>query len=384
VVGGARPASTAQDVVFISAQSAAPDLPASAAEQLTISLDRLAAALAGQAAGLADVVKVGLFYHQSLVDEERMLLQKLRGAFPEDRPPVVSVIPLHVIPHGALLQIEAVALRPGSQRGQARRAVAGMAAGEALPFSSVLRCDDLIFTGSHTSIDLQGATLHAGDISGQASATIANLRSAFEDVGADLTCVAKLNTYYVGTGTTADWSVAARIRSDAFRKPGPGATGVPVPGPYPAGILLRQEAIGVVRPDGRPAPRKTSWPAGVWDWPIPVSFEQGLRINGLIFTGGQIAASTTGEALFPGDLRSQTINVMGCISAILGGLGQNVDCLSKLTVYYATSGDPADLDSVMACVTPFFARGLPAVTAVPLARLGLTGIDVEIEGIGAV
>jgi enamine deaminase RidA (YjgF/YER057c/UK114 family) len=297
---------------------------------------------------------------------------------------VVCAIPLHVIPDEALLQIEAIALRPKGRRWLARRAAAAAPADAGLPFSRAVWCDDLIFLGAQMSIDREGGTLHPGDMLGQARATIANLASACEDVGADLACVAKLNTYYVGHGTTADWSVAARIRSDAFTKPGPGATGVPIPGPYPAGILLRQEAIGVVKADGSAAARDLSWPAGVWDWPIPVSFEQGLRINGLIFTGGQIAASTSGDALFPDDLGYQAVNVMGCMSAILGGLGHNVDCLSKVTIYYATRGDPADFRHIIDSVTPFFARGLPATTVVPLARLGLTGTVIEIEGIGAV
>jgi enamine deaminase RidA (YjgF/YER057c/UK114 family) len=256
--------------------------------------------------------------------------------------------------------------------------------GDEAAFSRAVQCDDLVLVGAQMSIDGEGKTLFAEDIAGQAKATIDNLDSAVRGLGLDLSCLAKLNTYYVGQGTTEDWAVAARIRSDAFRKPGPGATGVPIAGAFPAGLLLRQEAIGIANPDGKPARRQLSWPRGVWDWPIPVSFEQGLEINGLIFTGGQIPATTTGEALFPGDLRKQAINTMGCISAILGGLGQNVDCLAKVTIFYATEGDPADLETITSSIAPFFANGLPAVTMVPLARLGLTGVDIEIEGIGAV
>ncbi|MET0532170.1 MAG: RidA family protein, partial [Microvirga sp.] len=84
------------------------------------------------------------------------------------------------------------------------------------------------------------------------------------------------------------------------------------------------------------------------------------------------------------ELGHQAINVMGCMSAILGGLGHNVDCLSKVTIYYATQGYAADLRTVIDCVAPFFAGGLPATTVVPLARLGLTGTMIEIEGIGAI
>jgi enamine deaminase RidA (YjgF/YER057c/UK114 family) len=83
VVRAAKPSSQAQDLIFVSAHSAAPDLQGSAAEQMAIALDRLASVLAADEAGLGDVVKVGLFYHRTLVDEEAILLQQLRSAFPE-------------------------------------------------------------------------------------------------------------------------------------------------------------------------------------------------------------------------------------------------------------------------------------------------------------
>lgn len=369
----------AQDLVFISAQSSVPELPAGWRSQLKMTIGRLKAALSDAGLIPANMVKIGLFYDQSLVEEETEIVAALREAFGIDVKPVLSAIPLPAIPYGALLQIEAIALDPAGKRSAAK-----VSHPDLNGFSRVVRTDDLIFVAAQMSVDGSGKTKHEGDVVAQAETTISNIQQALSLVGADLSCVVKLNTYYVGTGTTEDWTRAARVRSDAFVKPGPGATGVPVPGPYPAGLLVRQEVIGIVNPDGTAAPRQTSWPKGVWDWPIPVSFEQGLELNKLIITGGQIPSTTRGDALFPGNLGDQTINTMGCIASILGGLGQNVDCLGKVTIYYATNGDPNEVETIMSRVAPFFASGLPALTLVPLKRLGISDVDIEIEGIGSI
>lgn len=372
--------SFADDVAFLGAQSAASGGGTTLREQSATTIAKLQSILSGAGLTLADVVKIGMFYDQSLVAEEATLLADLRAHFSSSAPaPVVTAIPLHHLPGGGLVQIELIALRPGSKRSRMRKAanpdpVHG--------FSSAVRCDDLIFSGAKMSIDAEGHVIRVGDMVGQAHATMDNLKASFREVGADPQSIVKLNTYYVGHGTTSDWSMAARVRSDAFTKPGPGATGVPVPGPYPHDILLRQEAVAIVNDDGSPKHRDTSWPEGVWDWPIRVSFQQGLKLDNLIVLGGQVSASLTGEAVHPGDLAAQTKRVMETIDQILGGFGKDCNCLSKLTILYATDGNPAHEETILNIVRPFFPATMPTLTLIPLARLGFEGIEIEIEGIG--
>lgn len=380
-IGQARTFGVAQDLIFVSAQSAGTDAKDLAlGDQVTAAVARVIAILGEAGAGPTDVAKIGVFYHQSVLDQEKQILTQLRGTFQGKPAPVVTPIPLHNLPEGNLVQIEVIALKPGGRRSAQRRATASNPGND---FSRALRCDDIVFVGAQMAQDAQGATLHAQDIVGQAKDTIANLKSALGSVGADLPAVAKLNTYYIGFGTSADWARAAQVRSDAFTKPGPGATGVPVPGPYPSDLLLRQEAIAIVKEDGTPAHRDTSWPEGTWDWPIKVSFEQGLKINDLLITGGQISASVTGEAVHPNDMTAQATRTMETIANILAGFGATTGDLAKVTVFYATKGDPADIDTVLKAILPFFPKGLPAFTMVPLAKLGLTDLVIEIEGVGA-
>ncbi len=379
---GARLHGRAQDVVFVSAQFGTPG--DGLEDQIDQAVARLSAALADAGVTPGDVVKLGVFYHRSLIADEPAILARIRAAFPSEPAPVVSAIPLHVLVGGALIQIEAIALHPEGARHAQRQAVAASGACQEDGFSAAVRAGDLVFVGAQMSRDAAGHTLYTDDIVAQAQVTIGNIGTALGELGADLSCVAKLNTYYVGHGTTEDWTRAARVRSDAFRKPGPGATGVPVPGPYPAGLLLRQEAIGIVDPDGSAAPRDTSWPEGLWDWPVPVSFEQGLKINSLLILGGQISANPQGEAVYPGDLRAQARNTMEWIGRILAGFGAGMDDLAKVTVFVATAGGDEDIAGVLEEITPFFRATIPALTVVPLARLGRTGLEIEIEGVGAI
>ena len=140
--------------------------------------------------------------------------------------------------------------------------------------------------------------------------TIDNIGKVLRQLDCYIDHVVKLNTWYTGDGTGADWRKAAEIRANAFRFPGPGATGVPVPGPYPAGIMLRQECMALRAASGDRLPRALSWPLGHWDWPIPVSFQQGLKIGKQIVLGGQISTDIHCKAVDPGDMRAQTRNVM--------------------------------------------------------------------------
>ncbi|MGF7162583.1 enamine deaminase RidA (YjgF/YER057c/UK114 family) [Rhodoligotrophos appendicifer] len=375
--------SFAQDLVFVGAQYAPAASGATLREQAAAIFGRLRSILQSAGLTLNDVVKIGVFYHQSLMEEEDALLKEIRMLFTSEAPlPVVTAIPLHHLPHGSLVQIELIGLLPDSQRSRMRRVVSY---DPVHGFSSAIRCDDIVFVGAKMSVDGQGQVIQVDDMVGQARATMDNIKASMQDVGVGLQSVVKLNTYYVGHGTTSDWSMAARVRSDAFDKPGPGATGVPVPGPYPRGLLLRQEAIAIANDDGSPKHRDTSWPDGVWDWPIPVSFQQGIKLDDLIVLGGQVSASVKGEAVHPGDLAAQTRRVMETIETILGGFGRtDCNCLAKLTILYATNGDPTDERTILDIVRPFFPEAMPTLTLIPLARLGFEGIEIEIEGIGVV
>ena len=177
--------------------------------------------------------------------------------------------------------------------------------------------------------------------------TIKNVSDVLSGMDCDLDDVVKLNTWYTGDGTDADWRKAAEVRVNAFRFPGPGATGVPVPGPYPRELLIRQECMAIRNPNGSRPPRALSWPLGHWDWPIPVTFQQSLRIGSLVVLGGQISTDEDCQAVHPGNMRAQTQNILESIKNLLAGFDLKLDAIAKLTCFYKTLGDPSDLTDML-------------------------------------
>jgi enamine deaminase RidA (YjgF/YER057c/UK114 family) len=381
----------AGDFIFTSAQNALDEsgklICAAADQQLDCALQQLEARLREVDASLADVAKLGLFYLNGSGLDETALLRQIRRRFPDGMPPAITAIPLSAMPYpGMSVQLDAIAARKSAGRRfvPTSRGRWPWPAGAA--FSQAVRCGDVIFVSGQMALNQDGTTQHPQDIVGQAKSTLENMRIALRSVGADLDAVVKLNTFYVGFGTTRDWEMAARVRSAAFTKPGPGATGVPVPGPYPNGLLLRQDSVAILGKDGRPAPRSTSWPDGHWDWPIKVSFEQGLKLGRMIILGGQIARAESGAAMHPGDLAKQAADCMDYIQSILAGFGASTENMVKVTVLYATNPERAsdDLGKVLDVLQGYFRDSVPALTAIPLEKLGMEDLVIEIEGIAIV
>lgn len=75
----------------------------------------------------------------------------------------------------------------------------------------------LIFTAGACPLDESGATVAVGDVAGQAEQVMANLRTALQDAGADLTDVIK-TTVYVASQRQEDllaaWEVVSRHFGD--------------------------------------------------------------------------------------------------------------------------------------------------------------------------
>jgi enamine deaminase RidA (YjgF/YER057c/UK114 family) len=335
---------------------------------------------------MENLLKLTVFYVDGSGTDEADLMRQIRSLVPGSPPPTITMLPLpRLALPGLAVTIDAVAAA-GSEAPAARAAPAGQHCPwpDGAEFSHGIRYGERVFVSGQMARDPAGALLAKGDIVGQARATIANIDKVLRTLGCDLDDVVKLNTWYTGDGTDADWRKAAEIRANAFRFPGPGATGVPVPGPYPEGVMLRQECMALRGRSGERLPRSLSWPLGHWDWPIPVSFQQGLKIGRLIVLGGQISTNTECKAVDPGDMRAQTHNVMRAIRDILLGFGADLDSLVKLTCFYKTRGQPNDLAQMLEACTGYLPDPAPPMTIVPLENLGFEDVTLEIEGLALV
>ena len=331
-----------------------------------------------------DIVKLNVFHAGKSPEDEHELLRRIRRFVQGDVPPVISLTALRHEPYpGVVVTIDAVAI--DNRDGKAPRKSFAPARHWPWPkdaeFSQGVRCGEFLFIAAQSARDASGAIRHHDDIVAQAQMTIDNIAAVLQSMSADLDDVVKLNTWYVGFGTDEDWRRAARIRSDAFTYPGPGATGVPVPARYPDGALIRQDCWAMRGADGKRLPRTLSWPRGHWDWPIRVSFQQGVKVRDLIFLGGQYACDVKGLAVSPNEREAQTRITMDYIKSILAEFEADMDDLLMTKCFYKSDGTPEALHANLAIRSSYFSDPAGPTTNVPLGTMGLEGLMLEIEGI---
>ncbi len=350
--------------------------------QADVIMSYIADVIADLAGDTAHLAKLTVFYVYGGAALEIELMRRIRATIRSSPPPAISFIPLpRLALPGLALVIDALAVVPRGADVTAAAPKGHWRWPEKAEFSYGLRCGKWTFISGQMAAAPSGETIFPGDIVGQARTTIDNVSNVLTSLGCDLDDVVKLNTWYTGDGTDVDWRKAAEIRANAFRFPGPGATGVPVPGPYPNGLLLRQECMALRAASGERLPRALSWPLGHWDWPIPVSFQQALKIGEVIVLGGQISTDAECKAIFPGDMRAQTRNVMASIRNLLASFDLDLTALAKLTCFYRTRGSLNDLTDMLSVCREFLPDPAPPITIVPLENLGFEDVTLEIEGL---
>src|SRR5207302_6858318 len=126
--------------------------------------------------------------------------------------------------------------------------------------------------------------------------------------------------------------------------------------------------------------KKYAWPKGRWDWPIKVSHKHGVRCGQMIWVGGQVDLTSTGEVRNSGNLSAQVANCVENLRKVLEDLGSGLPDLVKLLCFYVNDGsvDESNFLSMVARTLPPGAN--PAVTVVPVPYLAYPGMVVEIEG----
>jgi len=109
-------------------------------------------------------------------------------------------------------------------------------------------------------------------------------------------------------------------------------------------------------------------------------YEQGIRVNGLLFTSGQIALDPATGRLIEGDIAAQTRRVLENLKAVLEAGGSALDRVVKATVYLTDLSTFARMNEVY---SEYLGHVKPARSTVGVASLPL-GASVEIEVIALV
>jgi enamine deaminase RidA (YjgF/YER057c/UK114 family) len=122
------------------------------------------------------------------------------------------------------------------------------------------------------------------------------------------------------------------------------------------------------------------WPEGHWNWPIAVTHKHGVRCGEMIWMGGQVDLTSSGEVRNPDDLAAQVRSCMAYFGRVLEALDASLADLVKLLCFYVNDGtvDERRFLEIVADTLPEGSR--LAVTAVPVPYLAYPGLVVEIEG----
>ena len=109
-------------------------------------------------------------------------------------------------------------------------------------------------------------------------------------------------------------------------------------------------------------------------------YSQGIRVNGFVFTAGQVALDPRTGELVPGGIAEQTTRALESLGAILTAAGSSLSRVVKTTVFLV---DMADFTVMNEVYGRAFGNHRPARSTVAVAALP-RGARVEIEAIAEV
>ena len=104
-------------------------------------------------------------------------------------------------------------------------------------------------------------------------------------------------------------------------------------------------------------------------------YSQGVVVNGLVFTAGQVPFDPASMQIVEGDIGPQTEQVMKNLQAILREAGADLSSVVKTTVFLRDMNDFTAMNEVYG---RWFGDHKPALTTVQVARLP-RDVAVEIE-----
>ena len=104
-------------------------------------------------------------------------------------------------------------------------------------------------------------------------------------------------------------------------------------------------------------------------------YEQGIKINGFLFTSGQIALEPKSGNLIDGGIGKQTRQVFENLKGVLGAAGSSLDRVVKANVFLKSMGDFSAMNQVY---EEFLGKSKPARTTVAISELP-KGALVEID-----
>ena len=328
-----------------------------------------------------DLVKLIAFYMQRDDEDPDRMLREITARLGSAQGPVISLVRLPELAYpDMVVEIEAVAM-PGLSR--------TVASGEGLtplpaPLSHAIRCGNKVYVGGHIATLPDGSVANPGELVTQSGSVMQQLGGLLTELGAGFDDVVKINRYYVGGGTAADWEGSALACASCFPEPGPAATGIPVPALQREGAMISLELTAMINEDGSHIPRDFVWPDQHWDWPTHLPYKHGNRCGNTIHVGGQVSLDPHGGVIDPADMVAQTKTSMNNIATVLDGFGAKMDDVVKVTTFYTGGASYDALHENFRIRSACFTDPGPATTGVPLPTLAYPDMTIEIEVVAMV
>jgi 2-iminobutanoate/2-iminopropanoate deaminase len=121
---------------------------------------------------------------------------------------------------------------------------------------------------------------------------------------------------------------------------------------------------------------------------LPANRAQGWRVDGaqnIVFVGGQISGGPTGDVIAPGDIETQTRNVMDNIGLVLRDANASWTDVVRLDAFYVFDGPEDDLPDfwkkISSVCDEFLPKPGPVWTGIRVPGLAYPGLLIEIDAV---
>ena len=118
--------------------------------------------------------------------------------------------------------------------------------------------------------------------------------------------------------------------------------------------------------------------------PVHLPYRHGLRVGDLVFIGGQVSLTDSGEVIDPGDVEKQTHTAMDNIQRVLTEFGLDFEHIVKINTFYAGVDGQEDLLKNASIRAGYYRSPGPASTGIPFEYLAYRDMLIEIDCIAMV
>jgi enamine deaminase RidA (YjgF/YER057c/UK114 family) len=238
-----------------------------------------------------------------------------------------------------------------------------------------------VFVSGQMSLDESGLVV-GSDVATQAEYILSRLQSILAEAGATMDDVVKHNVYFDCDDSEVESFLddLDAVRVKYFHDPGPTTTEVRV-GLNRRGALLLVDAWAIIGADKRPLLTTDHW-----SWRKKLPFSHGLKVNDIVFVGGQRSLGPSGQPVGQGDIEIQTDNAFRNLDTMLQSAGGNRNNLMRQNTYFRFSGEGRSVTEYWEKMTRVRMRYMSVPSAAG-AGLRVPGISdgqelIQVEGVG--